>query len=393
LAAPDHLDALPAPFYNNHLFVWPDTTSAIDRISTNLNLPLGIYGRKMRHCLTLGFDCLLISCFAAYAAHAQVQKDSTEPSQTKIKVQSILVNQPVTVRDSNGRMVHNLELSNFRVTDNGVEQQISHFDVGGDAISLVILVETSLRIESVLPALKKSGILLSQAVMGPNAEAAVIGFNDSVDTLQDFTADADAIEKTMAHLERGTSGSKLYDAMALGIEMLSKRPEPTESQPGRRRVILVLAQPDDKGSDAKLGAVLRQAQLQNVTIWSVGFSTVHATFLNRARMKPTDPQWGDNNLIPVAVWAVTNIRDQVSGNSLQIAAAATGGSHFSSWRGRAIQNAIDSIAGELHSQYLLMSTPTGMNTSGCHEIKVQVDKPNLKVSSRPGYYIEGSPPS
>jgi VWFA-related protein len=347
----------------------------------------------MRHYLTVGFACLLIGCFVACGAHAQVQKDSAEPSQTKIKVQSILVNQPVTVRDSNGRMVHNLEVSNFRLTDNGIEQKISYFDVGGDAISLVVLVETSLRIESVLPVLKKSGILLSQAVMGPNAEAAVIGFNDSVDTLQDFTTDADTIEKTMSHLERGTSGSKLYDAMALGIELLSARPKPTESQPGRRRVMLVLAQPDDKGSDAKLGAVLRQAQLQDVTIWSVGFSTVHATFLNRARMKPSDPQWGDNNLIPVAVWAVTNLRDQISGNSLQIAAAATGGSYFSSWRGRAIQSAMDAIGGELHSQYLLMYTPTEMNTGGYHEIKVQVDKPNLKVSSRPGYYREGSPPS
>jgi hypothetical protein len=160
-------------------------------------------------------------------------------------------------------MVHNLEATDFRVSDNGVEQKISYFDVGGDAISLVVLVETSSRIESVLPTLRRSGILLSQAVMGPNAEAAVIGFNDSVDKLQDFTANAEAIEKTMARLEHGTSGSKLYDAMALAVEMLSGRPKPTATQPGRRRVMLVLAQPDDKGSGAKLGAVLRQAQLQN----------------------------------------------------------------------------------------------------------------------------------
>lgn len=346
---------------------------------------------KMRRHLTLGFGCLLIGCFAAYHTRAQVPGDSAEQSETKIKIQSILVNQPVTVRDSNGKMVHNLEASNFRVIDNGVEQEISYFVVGGDAISLVVLVETSSRVESILPQLRRSGIVLSQAVMGPNAEAAVIGFNDSVDKLQDFTENGDAIEKTMAHLEHGTSGSKLYDAMALAIEMLSGRPKPSETQPGRRRVMLVLAQPDDKGSDAKLGAVLRQAQLQNVTIWSVGISTVHATFLNRARMKPTDPGWGDNNLIPVAVWAVTNIRDQISGNGLQIAAVATGGSHIATWRDRSMQSAIDSIGGELHSQYLLMYAPTGINSSGYHEIKVQVDKPNLIVRSRPGYYMEGPP--
>lgn len=286
-------------------------------------------------------------------------------------------------------MVHNLEAGNFRVTDNGVEQKITHFDLGGDAISLVVLVETSSRIDSVLPDLRKSGILLSQAVIGPNAEAAVVGFNDSVDKLQEFTTRADSIEKTMARLQEGTSGSRLYDAMALGVEMLSGRPKPTAIQPGRRRELLVLAEADDKGSEAKLGAVLREAQLQNVTIWSVGLSTAHATLLNRAKMKPTDPGWGDNNLIPVAVWAVTNIRNEISGNSLQIAAAATGGTHIATWKDHSIQSAIDAIGGELHSQYLLMYTPTGTDAEGYHEIKVKVDNVNLKVRSRPGYYREG----
>ncbi|MGB2636293.1 MAG: VWA domain-containing protein, partial [Candidatus Acidiferrum sp.] len=227
--------------------------------------------------MSLAFGCLLIAGVVVCAVPAQNRDDSALQSDGKIRIQSILVNEPVTVRDSKGQMVHNLEAGDFRITDNGVEQKITHFDLGGDAISLVVLVETSLRIDSVLPDLRKSGILLSQAVMGPNAEAAIVGFNDSVDKLQDFTTSADSIEKTMAHLQDGTSGSRLYDAMALGVEMLSGRPKPTAIQSGRRRVMLVLAQADDKGSEAKLGAVLRQAQLQNVTIWSVGLSTVHAT--------------------------------------------------------------------------------------------------------------------
>ena len=342
----------------------------------------------MRHQPTLAFCCLLTNGLAASATHVQIRQDSAQQSETTIRVQTIQVNEPVTVRDSTGGMVHSLQVVDFRVTDNGEEQQITYFDVGGDAISLVVLVETSSRIDSVLPDLRRSGILLSQAVMGPNAEAAVIGFNDSVDKLQDFTTSADAIEKTMAHLQDGTSGSKLYDAMAVGIEMLSERPKPTAPQPGRRRVMLVLAEADDKGSEAKLGAILRQAQLQNVTIWSVGLSTVHAAFLNRARMKPTDPDWGQLNLIPIAVWAVTNIKDQISTNGLQIAAAATGGTHIATWKGRSIQSAIDAIGGELHSQYLLMYTPTGTDTEGYHEIKVEVHKSNLKVRSRPGYFME-----
>ena len=77
-----------------------------------------------------------------------------------------LVNEPVAVRNAAGRMVHNLEAKDFRITDNGVGQSIIYFEVGGDAISLVVLVETSSRIDLILPDLRKSGSVVSQVVMG-----------------------------------------------------------------------------------------------------------------------------------------------------------------------------------------------------------------------------------
>src|SRR6267142_1989920 len=166
----------------------------------------------------------------------------------KVRVQVALVNTPVTVRDSRGEMVHNLEARDFQIADNGVAQQISHFDMGGDPISLVILIETSSRIEALLPQVRKTGILFTQTVMGPNDEAAVVGFNDSVDRLLDFTTNGDLIENTIAHLGEGTSGSKLYDAMAVGVEMLSGRPEATADKPGRRRVLMILSEATGAGS-------------------------------------------------------------------------------------------------------------------------------------------------
>jgi len=194
----------------------------------------------------------------------------------KVKVQVRLVDTPVTVRDGHGDMVHNLEAHDFQITDNGVAQQISHFDLGGDPLSMVLLVETSSRIEPLLPQVRKTGILFTQTVMGPSGEAAVVGFNDAIDKLQDFTANGDLIENTIAHVGPGTSGSRLYDAMAVGVEMLQSRPQATADKPGRRRVLMILSEATDAGSEAKLGEVLRQAQLANVTIYSIGLSTTRA---------------------------------------------------------------------------------------------------------------------
>jgi len=245
----------------------------------------------------------------------------------KIGVSVALVNTPVTVRDSKGQMIHTLDAKDFRVTDNGIPQHILHFDMGGDPLSLVVLVETSSRVDPILPQIRKSGIVITQTVVGATGEAAVIGFNDSVDKLQEFTANADKIEKTFTDLQAGTSGSKLYDAMAVGVEMLSGQPQPTADKPGRRRVMLILSEATDIGSGTQFGEVLRQAQLANVTIYSVGLSTTRAEL--QAASRDTTPQvtppgtfgtppmpgtvqtpdteaarLGSGDLVPAIVWAV-----------------------------------------------------------------------------------------
>jgi VWFA-related protein len=334
--------------------------------------------------------------------------------EARLKVRVSLVNTPVTVRDARGQMIHDLDAKNFMVTDNGVTQKITHFDLGGDPVSVVILMETSSRIDSIFPEMRKTGILFTQTVMGPSGEAAVVGFNDSVDKLHDFTADGDAIEKTIAGMREGTWGSRLYDAMAVGVEMLTSRPQPSPDATGRRRILFIMSEATDVGSGAKLGEVLRRAQLANITIYSVGLSTTRAELQSKAKKQPievTPPgtfgqpplpgtvqtptseaqRAGGIDILALAVWAVQHAENQVKAHALEVAATATGGQHLATYRDRSIERAIDEIGGELHSQYNVSYTPMGTGESGYHEIKVSVDKPGVTVRARPGYYL--GPPS
>jgi VWFA-related protein len=334
-------------------------------------------------------------------------------AQAKLKVQVALVNMPVTVRNAKGDMVNDLDAKDFRITDNGVEQKISHFDLGGDPISLVILIETSSRIEPLLPGMRKTGILFTQTVMGPEGEAAVVGFNDAVDKLQDFTSDGDAIENVVANLRTGTSGSRLYDAMAVGVDMLSGRmPQPTADRPGRRRVMLVMSETVDAGSEAKLGEVLRKAQLANVTIYSVGLSTTRSELKGKPRDNQPTPiappgimtlpappgtvqtpagqdiaSASGVDLLGLAIWAVQHADNKVKDHAMEVACVATGGMHLSTYKDRTIEKVIDEIGGELHSQYTISYAPSDSDAIGYHEIKVDVDRKNLKVRTRPGYYV------
>ena len=338
-------------------------------------------------------------------------------SDVTIKTKVVLVNSPVTVRDLKDQIVTSLEAKDFQLTDHGVAQTITHFDVGGDPISLVVLFETSSRIVPMLPAVQKSGILITETILGANGEAAIVGFNDSIDKLLPFSRNADEIQSSVWHLQAGTSGSRLYDAMNVGVEMLTGLPEPTATTPGRRRVMLIVSEAADFGSQVKLGEVLRKAQLQNITIYSVGLSSTRALLQAEPKKNHTDisppgtyplppipgkgpiPEEDDprlNNtvdLMALAVWAVSHIADKVSAHALEVAATATGGAHFATFKDRTIEQALDEIGGELHTQYTIGYSPTDTTATGYHEIKVALIDPkyrNLKLRSRPGYYLAES---
>src|SRR6266436_223782 len=91
-------------------------------------------------------------------------------SETTIKSKVVLVNAPVTVRDSKDQIVTSLAAADFRLTDHGVPQTISHFDVGTDPLSLVVLIETSSRVAPLLPPSKKAASSSPKPFSAPTAK-------------------------------------------------------------------------------------------------------------------------------------------------------------------------------------------------------------------------------
>jgi VWFA-related protein len=336
---------------------------------------------------------------------------------SKLTARVTLVTTPVTVRDSRGAMVHSLDREDFLVRDNGVDQKITHFEVGGDPLSIAVVVETSSRIEPLLPQIRKLGIIFTEQIMGPEGEAAVIGFDDSFKRLVPFTRDHEAIESAFGALRGGESGHRLFDAMYDGVDLLSGRRKPTRETPvPGRRVLLVISEALDSGSETRLGEVLRRAQLENVTIFSVGLSTTRAELQAKPRDNapvsatppgimgmpappgtvPT-PSTAANasgvDLIALAQVLVEHAKSASTQHSLEVGAAATGGGYYSTFKGRSIERALDEIGGELHSQYLISYSPPRSDDGpdfGYHRIAVSLvgeKATDSKVTFRPGYYV------
>jgi VWFA-related protein len=328
-----------------------------------------------------------------------------KPPESTIRLKVALVNAPVAVHDAKGELVLDLQQKDFHVLDNGIAQKIESFDLGGEPLSAVLVFETSSRIAPLLPAVQKSAIVFTQTIVGPTGDAAILGYNDDVEHLLPFNGDPDKIEKTITSLRQGTSGARLYDALSAAVGMLRDLP------PSRRRVIIVVAEAWDSGSEEKLGGVLREAQLSNIVIYAVGLSTTSAALRSQPQQSgpiqatppgtfgrppvpgtaqtPSSEQQRDGNidLLAVAVWAVQHATAVVKDHPLEVATVATGGMYQSTFRDRSIETAVDAIGGELNAQYMLSYRPTGSDSAGFHQIKVTVDRPGVKVRTRPGYYV------
>jgi len=371
---------------------------------------------NLRRTLSLGLAALAAGIvFAAAPARPQqsqgpiAPKPGTpvqQPPQGTIRVRVALVSAPVVVVGAKGEPVLDLQQKDFHILDDGRDQTIESFDLGGEKLSAVLVFETSARIAAILPAVQKSAIIFTQTIVGPSGEAAVLSYDNSVSTLLPFSTDNDKIEKTIADLRPGNGGAKLYDALASAVGLLRDRPA------GQRRAIVVVGEASDSGSEERLGRVLRDAQLSNIVIYSVGLSTISAglrsqpsqagpapatppgtfggpSFPGTAQTPTSQQQYGGNiDLLGLAEWTVRNATAVVKDRPLEVAATATGGTYQPAFRDSKIEDAVDAIGGELNSQYMLSYRPTGADNPGFHQIKVTVNRPGVKVRTRPGYYLE-----
>ena len=281
-----------------------------------------------------------------------------------------------------GEMLLDLAQKDFRVYDNGVEQSIENFDLGGEPVSVVIVVETSSRIEALLPAIRKTGIVFTQTVLGATGDAAVIGYNDDVSELLKFTADPDAIEKTLQNLQEGNSGARLYDALSLAVQTIAQSPGSATARDHYPRGSGGWRKRTKTGPGAARGSARQHHDLFRGTFLnccggaraakSTADAIGHTAGDRRPAAIPGQPQAptlqqgdpGNVDLLALATWAVQHATATVKDHPLEVATIATGGLYQSAVRDNSIEDAIDRIGGELHAAYMLSYRPRGTDPAG-----------------------------
>jgi VWFA-related protein len=342
---------------------------------------------------------------APQKAPAASDSDTPEFNQPiRVSVTNIVA--PVLVTDRDGNIIDGLKPEQFHLFDNGKEQNIQ-VDVAYEPISLVVAIECAGRVESILPQIKHLSSLV-QTVVGTQGEAAIIAFDHRIRTMQDFTNDPDKIKVAIDKINPGSSSSRMVDAVDKGVYMLNRRPK------NNRKVLLLVSETRDTASETRLREALIDANLANVLIYTVDITQIAVrltekqpdpgpvpamdpTTMNAPLGIPNTPttmaqNYGMGNraqFVPLLKEIYTDAKGIFVKDPATQFARSTGGHEFMFLRQKGLEEAVERISTEIHSQYVITYTPTNKGEGGYHTIEVGIDRSNLICRTRPGYWIGG----
>jgi VWFA-related protein len=311
-----------------------------------------------------------------------------------------LVVAPTTVTDSRGRYVDGLTPADLILYDNNVPQAI-RMDWMTYPIDLVVAVETSSNSGAVVDKLGGSGILFTQLVAADAGETAVISFSDEVTVHQDFTGNPNFVIHALRMLRKEGGEAHMLDALRQALIMLERRP------PGRRRIILMIAERRDRSSKAKLPEVMEQVERLNAAVYWLTFSPFLEPFTvrpktaedlkpeaERIKMKkcdlcpapddtPVPPDLGPGGLI----YALGELMRLHQPDLSSLFTRTTGGRTLSFVKKHALEQAIQLVGEEVHRQYILSFEPKGGEPGKFHAVRVEVrNRPELEAKTREGYW-------
>lgn len=314
---------------------------------------------------------------------------------------------PVTVLTRDGKYVNGLEARDFRLYDNDKLQDI-RMDVSFTPISMVVAIQRNNRTEAVLGAVKKIGPMLEALLVGEQGEAALLAFDHRLEVIQDFTNDGAKFSKALERLMPGSTSSRVVDAVFQSINMLRKRPR------DRRRILVLISETKDRGSEGDLRDALLEAEFHNVIVYTININRALTSLTTQAPPPRPDPFPAASHPVPPIAPQTPHSVAQLRGvesmhfeplivelfsqvkaifipNHAEVLTRYTGGREYSFTGLKSLERAITDLGEELHSQYILSYTPNNMSEGGYHRIRVEVNRPNLVVRTRPGYWMAARP--
>jgi VWFA-related protein len=295
----------------------------------------------------------------AYGASGSSASDAlaTEPVQIDERLDLELQQLYATVLRDRQRVL-NLDPSDFRVFDNGQEQELVAFDRGELPLSAILLLDSSesMRGERIAAALK--GARAFVAGMRPEDQASVLLFSDRLMASTPVTSDQAVLNQALAKVD-AAGGSAVNDYLFAGLKLL-------ESHQGRR-VVILLSDGADIHSVLPMSEVLREARVSQALIYWIVLD-------DGSKRQSFTSAWRNWEANDREFDQLGKAVDESGGRIVRIAKTADLATSFAG------------ILEELREQYALSYySTTNKNDGRWHKVDVRVKASGVRVRTRDGY--------
>ncbi|HET6889763.1 MAG TPA: VWA domain-containing protein [Pyrinomonadaceae bacterium] len=314
-----------------------------------------------------------------------------------IKVNTTLVTLPVSVTDRDGRYIPNLRKEDFRLWEDGVEQQVAFFASVDKPFSLVLMLDTSgstrFRIEEI-----QDAAITFVNQLRPDDRVMVVSFDDDVRILSDFTGDRGRLRDAIRHTRTG-DGTKLYDAVDMVINQQLSR------IPGRKAIVLFTDGVDTTSRRGSYASNVRDAEELDALIYPVQYDTYRDVNSGGGGGWPGGGVRVPTSPIDILIGIMggriggrrgggsvgTSRSDYERGDRyLRELAERTGARGYQADSVSNLSYAFAGIADELRRQYSLGYYPSRAPRPGeRRQVRVRVNQPNLAVRTRDSYVFGG----
>lgn len=256
-----------------------------------------------------------------------------------------VVHVTASVTDSGGRFVKGLPRQAFRIFEDNVRQDISHFAAENVPLEIIVAVDVSGSLTDAMPQVKQATRKFLSALR-PTDRVTVIGFNDNVFTLARPAADLATRLRAIDRLAPW-GGTALYDVIAQAIDQLGR-------QPGRR-VLIVFTDGEDLNSHIPLSAAEGRLEASDVVLYPVGQGRAIGT---------------------------KSLKDVLE----RLASKSGGRAFFQDVQH--LEAAYGTILEELSNQYLVGYVPKNAKRDGqWRTVRVELANKALRVRARQGYRL------
>ncbi|HET6980220.1 MAG TPA: VWA domain-containing protein [Pyrinomonadaceae bacterium] len=293
---------------------------------------------------------------------------------------------PVTVRDSNGRLVSDLTRTDFKVFEDNALQPLSDLALRQVPVDVVLMVDASSSVANNLDDFRRAAQGFA-AKLQTDDRISLIKFDDRIELLQDWTKSRFQLQRALNRIEPGMF-TRFNDAL-----MLASKEQFGPATKSRRAVIVLSDGIDNGQGTTSLEAALQALIKAQVTVYIVANTEISRA----AKRAELDSLLGQsessirfNQVTIDRLQLGLKVLDQSETNLAQLA-QATGGKLYKPLTFDALESTYAEVADELRHQYALYFTPLNKARDGSfRRVRVETVNPALYPHTRVGYFAPKS---